>query len=345
MKIQSIAILAFAASLFAQEAASPAAPAAPAAPVAQTAPAAPAPVASAPQAQAPAPAPAAPKETPISCRAAFDVVKNTYPRDIAADFSYASVNARITTLESVAKNERKGAIYEAELKTCDLAVELFKIQLSRSTLRKSLDSLTGKNREVQKEISAVKDSLIDLWTSLSDDYNRLQKLNREKAEEQARLAAELVKKEKALAEKDSLLAVQKAEAEKRLEALRSKTISVYKDARGTILSMSDILFETGKADLKPELKENLAGISVILNTLLTESSVVIEGHTDSVGGEQINQFLSEQRALSVLNYLVERDVVRDRLKSVGYGLTRPVANNSTPEGRAKNRRVELVIKD
>jgi len=326
MKIQSLAILAFAASLFAQGAATPAA---------QTA-ATPEPQ---PQAQE------APKETPISCRANFDVVKNTYPRDVAANFSYAALEARIATLESVAKEERKGTIYEAELKTCDLAVELFKIQLSRAALRKGLDSLTGKNREVQKEISAVKDSLIALWTSLSDDYNRLQKLNREKAEEQARLAAELAKKEKALAEKDSLLALQKAEADKRLEALRSKTISVFKDARGTILSMSDILFETGKADLKPELKENLAGIAAILSSLLTESNVVIEGHTDNVGSEQANQFLSEQRALSVLKYLVERGVDRNRLKSVGYGLSRPVADNGTDEGKAKNRRVELVIKD
>ncbi|MDR1812848.1 MAG: OmpA family protein, partial [Candidatus Fibromonas sp.] len=126
---------------------------------------------------------------------------------------------------------------------------------------------------------------------------------------------------------------------------QSKTINVYKDARGTILSMSDILFETGKADLKPELKENLAAIAAILQSLLTESKVIVEGHTDNVGSEQINQFLSDKRALSVLDYLVERGVNRDRLESVGHGLSRPVADNNTEEGRAKNRRVELVIKD
>jgi outer membrane protein OmpA-like peptidoglycan-associated protein len=109
--------------------------------------------------------------------------------------------------------------------------------------------------------------------------------------------------------------------------------------------MSDILFETGKADLKPELKENLAAIAAILQSLLTESKVIVEGHTDNVGSEQINQFLSDKRALSVLDYLVERGVNRDRLESVGHGLSRPVADNNTEEGRAKNRRVELVIKD
>ncbi|GBU24478.1 OmpA domain protein [Fibrobacteria bacterium R8-3-H12] len=317
MKIQALVFLAAAASLFAQE---------------------------------------APTEAPISCRASFDAVKNIYPRDAAAERFYASTEARIRNLEAIAKEERKGAIYEAELKNCDLAVELFKTLLSNAALRKSIDSLAQGNLAIQKNISAVKDSLIDLWTSdargakslnaaLNDERNRLERLNKEKADEQARLAAELAKKEKALAEKDSLLAAQKAEAQRKLDALNSKAISVYRDARGTILSMSDILFETGKADLKPELRENLSAIGAILQSLLTESKVMVEGHTDNVGSADFNQKLSEQRAKAVMQYLIERGVAANRLQSVGYGLTKPVADNKTEEGRAKNRRVELVIKD
>ncbi|MCL2101058.1 MAG: OmpA family protein [Fibromonadales bacterium] len=109
--------------------------------------------------------------------------------------------------------------------------------------------------------------------------------------------------------------------------------------------MSDILFETGKADLKHELKENLAAIGAILQSLLTESKVTVEGHTDDRGSADFNQKLSEQRANAVMLYLVERGIDSNRLEAVGHGLTRPVADNSTDEGRAKNRRVELVIKD
>jgi len=155
----------------------------------------------------------------------------------------------------------------------------------------------------------------------------------------------LTESQRALAMKEYELQAQKAEAQTKLDALRSQTISVYKDARGTILSMSDILFESGKADLKPELRENLSAIGAILQSLLTESHVIIEGHTDNVGGAAPNKKLSEQRASAVMQYLIERGIDKKRLKSVGYGLEKPVADNKTEEGRAKNRRVELVIQD
>jgi len=332
MKIQALTILAFAATLFAQEA-------------------------SAPAAETPV------QEEPIACEASFNAVKAAYPKDAATNRTYAMTEARIKTLKDVPKDKRNNANYEAEMKNCELSVEIFKVQQSIVTIRKNLNSLTEQKFSAQKEIFAVKDALIELWTSdakgakslnaaLDAERSRLERLNKEKAEEQARLEAEqarmaavLILKEKALAEKDSLLAKQKAEADKKLEALRSKTISVYKDARGTILSMSDILFETGKADLKQELKLNLAEISAILKSLLNDSNIEVEGHTDDRGSDELNQKLSDNRALAVMNYLVERGVNQAKLKSVGYGKTRPVADNSTDEGRAKNRRVELIIKD
>jgi len=327
MKIQALTILACAATLFAQEAGAPT------------------------------------QEAPISCEVAFSTVKAAYPKDAATNRAYAMVEGRIKVLKEVPANKRDDANYVKEMKNCELAVEVFKVQQSIAALRKNLESLTEKKFAAQREIFAVKDSLIELWTSdakdakslntaLSAERIRLEQLNKQKAEEQARLeaeqarmAAELAQKEKALAEKDSLLAKQKAEADKKLEALRSKTISVYKDARGTILSMSDILFETGKADLKQELKLNLAEIAAILKSLLNDSHIEIEGHTDNRGGEELNQKLSEQRALSVMNYLVERGVDKSKLKSVGYGFSKPMDSNDTDEGRAKNRRVELIIKD
>jgi len=317
MKIQALVILAAAASLFAQE---------------------------------------IPKEASIPCRASYEAVKNMYPRDFASGRFYASTEARIRGLEAVPKEDRKGAIYEAELKNCDLAVEHYKIQLSNTALRKHVDSLTKRDLAIHKSISAIKDSLIELWSSdahgakslnaaLNDERNRLEKLNKEKLAELAAKQKAIDDAQRALAEKDSLLAAQKAEAQKKLDALSSKAISVFRDARGTILSMSDILFETGKADLKQELRENLSAIGAILQSLLTESRVIVEGHTDNVGSADFNQKLSEQRAHAVMQYLIERGVAANRLQSVGYGLTKPVADNKTEAGRARNRRVELVIKD
>ena len=136
---------------------------------------------------------------------------------------------------------------------------------------------------------------------------------------------------------------EKTEAEKRLEALNSKAMNVYKDARGTVLSMSDILFEAGKANLKQEAKDNLTEVAAILKTLLSGSHVEIEGHSDSLGNAANNEKLSQQRADAVLAHLVSRNVDSTLLKAKGYGSTRAIATNTTPEGRAKNRRVELVI--
>ncbi len=134
------------------------------------------------------------------------------------------------------------------------------------------------------------------------------------------------------------------DARKRFDDLQSDMIQVRKDARGIILSMSDILFDVGKASLTPTLKTNLAKIAGIL-TVYKEAEVIVEGHTDNQGSEDLNQKLSEKRAANVLDFMVTLGIGPQRLKAMGYGFTKPVAENSTAEGRKKNRRVDLIISD
>jgi outer membrane protein OmpA-like peptidoglycan-associated protein len=134
------------------------------------------------------------------------------------------------------------------------------------------------------------------------------------------------------------------DAQKRFAELQSELIKVSKDARGTIISMSDILFESGKATLTPKLKENLAKIAGIL-IVYKDPNILVEGHTDNQGGKEFNQKLSEDRASAVLKYLVEAGVAADRLTSAGLAFDKPVADNNTKDGRAKNRRVDLVIQE
>ena len=261
----------------------------------------------------------------IPCRASLnDALKNYAVRDAASDRLYAITEARIQTLEGIAKDKRQAS----ELKACSLSVEIFKAEIERALL-------AWQYAAVQKEISQVRNDLIVSFAAENASLNKNLEIERSLSTESQR----------ALAMKEYELAAQKAEAQTKLDALNSQTISVYRDARGTILSMSDILFEFGKADLKPELRENLSAIGAILQSLLTNSSVIIEGHTDNVGGAAPNKKLSEQRASAVMQYLIERGIDKKRLKSVGYGMDKPVADNNTKEGQAKNRRVELVIKD
>ena len=113
-------------------------------------------------------------------------------------------------------------------------------------------------------------------------------------------------------------------------------------ARGLIVNMSDVLFDTGKFTLKPGAREKLAKISGIV-LAHPGLNLQIEGYTDSVGGDEMNQQLSERRADSVRDFLAEQGVPGSAMAAKGFGKTQPVASNDTAEGRQKNRRVELVV--
>jgi len=105
---------------------------------------------------------------------------------------------------------------------------------------------------------------------------------------------------------------------------------------------SGILFDVAKSDLRPDAKENLGKLSTILNKY-EDTNIIVAGYTDSDGSEEYNQRLSEQRAGSVGAYLAMNEVASGRITEVGYGESKPVADNSTPEGKQANRRVEVAI--
>ena len=113
-------------------------------------------------------------------------------------------------------------------------------------------------------------------------------------------------------------------------------------ARGLVVNMSDVLFDSAKFTLRPAAREKLAKISGIVLAYPT-LALAIEGHTDSVGGEAYNQQLSENRAGSVRDYLVQQGVPTASMTVRGFGKTQPVASNDTADGRQQNRRVELVV--
>jgi outer membrane protein OmpA-like peptidoglycan-associated protein len=140
---------------------------------------------------------------------------------------------------------------------------------------------------------------------------------------------------------------QKAENEK--QEMRARllqqlnTILATRDtARGLIANMSDVLFTTGSSDLAPDARERLAKVSGIVLSY-PGLRLQVEGHTDNVGGDDYNQQLSEKRARSVRDYLVQQGIAADAITSRGLGKTMPIATNDTADGRRQNRRVELVL--
>lgn len=135
---------------------------------------------------------------------------------------------------------------------------------------------------------------------------------------------------------------QKEEMRARLVAQLNQVLETHDTARGLIVSMPDVLFDFNKYTLKPEAREKLAKISGIVQAY-PDLKLDIEGHTDSIGSDEYNQKLSEERANAVRGYLVSQGVKPDNVSSVGLGKANPVADNSSASGRKLNRRVEMVV--
>jgi outer membrane protein OmpA-like peptidoglycan-associated protein len=145
-----------------------------------------------------------------------------------------------------------------------------------------------------------------------------------------------------LAAERAALEGQKRDLGYRLEGALSQVASTRSTARGFIVDLPDILFDSGKATLKTEATVTMAKLAGIL-LLMPELNLRIEGHTDSTGSGEFNLQLSRQRAESVRTFIASQGVASARIVAVGYGPNRPIADNATPEGRARNRRVEIVV--
>jgi len=130
----------------------------------------------------------------------------------------------------------------------------------------------------------------------------------------------------------------------RMQAALSKVVDTKETGRGLILNLPDILFDFGKSTLRPGAREVISRIAGIM--MVTPGyQMSIEGHTDSVGSDEFNQGLSEQRADAVFTYLDGAQVSAETMSTVGFGKTKPIASNETPDGRQQNRRVEIVIQE
>ncbi len=135
--------------------------------------------------------------------------------------------------------------------------------------------------------------------------------------------------------------------DKQEEVLRQQTagtgIEVERQGNNIVLNMPDnITFDSNSSQIKPQAFTALNNLASTLSQF-NKTHIIIAGHTDSQGSSDYNQRLSERRAYSVRNYLIDQGVEAYRMRAIGYGETRPIASNDTEYGRAKNRRVEITL--
>jgi outer membrane protein OmpA-like peptidoglycan-associated protein len=177
------------------------------------------------------------------------------------------------------------------------------------------------------------------------------KAQAERTKIEADLAAQRAARDKADAEAAGQQALKAAaeKSEREKQELRIKLatqLNLFLDTRdsvrGLIVNMSDVLFDTGQYSLRAGAREKLARISGIILAYPT-LKLQVEGHTDSVGSDELNMKLSEHRASSVRDFLVQSGIVTSSISSRGFGESQPVATNDTAAGRQQNRRVELIV--
>jgi outer membrane protein OmpA-like peptidoglycan-associated protein len=158
--------------------------------------------------------------------------------------------------------------------------------------------------------------------------------------EQAKRVAQAQSVEADLARREAELALAAADSLR----MQMQTLTARRDGRGEVMTLGESVFPAGKSALQPEALSNLGRVVEFVQRDPTRR-VRIEGHTDNRGGANLNQVLSQRRAEAVRDALIERGVDGDRLRAVGLGADAPVAPNDTDDGRARNRRVEIIVED
>ena len=195
------------------------------------------------------------------------------------------------------------------------------------------------------EAAASQDAASRAERALAEARLRVEQAQTEAERAKAREDLARVEADRARLEADQAKA-DKDELQQRLFTSISAILDTRREARGLIVSLSDVLFDFNQASLRPGAREKLSKLAGILLAYPGMFHMEVEGHTDAIGSQEYNQKLSEDRAQSVSTYLLRAGITSDRILAVrGFGKMRPVTANDTPEGRQMNRRVEIVISD
>jgi outer membrane protein OmpA-like peptidoglycan-associated protein len=254
-----------------------------------------------------------PPQELVDARAAYTRAQSGYAREL----SPASLHTAKQALDSAEKRfEDDGA---SDAVRDEAYIALRKAQLAESD---------GSTAHLQRQLAATKERAHEA------ESRAAQKTQAELAQTREQLAKEQSAREAAEKRAQDLT--------QRLQAA-SAAAAVKQETRGTVITLpGNVLFASGKSMLLPGAQSALNQVADALKDQ-SDTKILVEGHTDSTGSQQTNTELSKARAEAVASYLTSRGVPKEQVTSEGYGPSRPVADNSTPEGRANNRRVEIVV--
>ena len=271
---------------------------------------------------------------------AVQIAKAAHADRLAADtYQKATLALQNAQAMDTKKSERKQEITYAR-EAVQSAEDSRVIAIRR---QKELDAAAQQQAREQAQQAAQQSALEAQQAKLQAQQAQLQAQQAAAQQAQAQAQAAEAQARAAQAQQAAQQAAdQTAQIRQRLRDQLNSVLSTQETARGLIVNLSDVLFDTGKYDLKPDTKVKLAKVSGILEAY-PSLKVQVEGYTDNVGGEQYNQKLSENRAQTVGDFLVAQGVPLSNVTATGFGMNHPIADNSSAGGRAQNRRVQLVV--
>ena len=204
----------------------------------------------------------------------------------------------------------------------------------RRAVEANLEAAEHQRRLAENERAEADAARLAAERAKAEAQSAIDRLSAERADAEAR--AQAATQSAAQSERE------RAELRERLQQQLNIILETRESARGLIVNMSDVLFDYDRATLKPGAREKLARVAGVLMAY-PGLEIEVEGHTDSMGTDEYNQGLSERRATSVREYLVNQGIPRETIEAMGFGESRPVVGNETAAGRQRNRRVELVV--
>ena len=248
----------------------------------------------------------------------------------AKEATETAEEARVMAVKQKAEDEAQAAAAAREAKArADAEAE--------AKRRADAEAARAEAEAAKAEAERMKQEAQQAALEAARQKEEAEKAKAEALAQQQALAEEAAKAKQAAAQSEN----EKQELRARLLQQLNSILSTRDTARGLIANMSDVLFKSGSSELLPSARERLAKVSGII-LAYPSLHLEVEGHTDSVGGEDYNQALSERRAQAVRDYLVQQGITSNILAR-GFGKSEPVASNDTAEGRQQNRRVEIVL--
>jgi OmpA-OmpF porin, OOP family len=262
-----------------------------------------------------------------------DAAKDLQAAENSSDYEKMEHSAYLAEMKS------RTALALGEGKAADREVERLKKESSDTIFKVREQELAAKGRELRSAQSDAERAKLEAERAKTEAQSaKTEALSAKSAADQSRSEAERARSEAMQAKSEA----EKTKAENEQLVRELSELKGKQTDRGIVLTIGDLLFETGKANLSVQAN---ASITKLAQFLLNHPgrNLSIEGHTDSVGSEQYNLALSERRAESVKRALVEKGVGTERIVTKGLGKGFPIASNETAQGRQLNRRVEVVV--